>query len=135
MLYTNNQLKCISVKAPWAWAIAAGVKDVENRSWRTHYRGELGIHAGKTFTKYEHKEISTYCENNGLIIPDYNTLQSTFAGKVIAIVKVVDCIQNSRSMWAVPNCHHWVLEHLTPVGFVPLPAIGKQGFFRIEINK
>ncbi len=128
-------MKCISVKAPWAWAIAAGVKDIENRSWQTHYRGELGIHAGKSFRKSEHEKIFTYCEKNALIIPDYNALQSTVAGKVIAIVRVVDCIQNSKSTWAFPNYYHWVLEHLAPVDFVPLPAIGKQGFFIVEANK
>lgn len=30
---------------PWATAVAFVCKDVENRSWRTHYRGRLAIHA------------------------------------------------------------------------------------------
>lgn len=31
---------------PWASAIAFAGKDIENRTWRTHYRGPLAIHAG-----------------------------------------------------------------------------------------
>jgi hypothetical protein len=29
----------LSVRQPWAWLIVNGYKDVENRSWTTHYRG------------------------------------------------------------------------------------------------
>jgi len=33
-------------EAPWASLIIAGIEDVEDRTWRTKYRGPLGIHAG-----------------------------------------------------------------------------------------
>jgi hypothetical protein len=35
----------LSVKNPWSYLIAAGVKDVENRSWSTSYRGRMLIHS------------------------------------------------------------------------------------------
>ena len=38
-------VKIISVRQPWAWLIVAGHKDIENRTWRTSYRGRLLIHA------------------------------------------------------------------------------------------
>lgn len=31
--------RVLSIQQPWAWAIAAGHKRVENRSWSTRYRG------------------------------------------------------------------------------------------------
>lgn len=37
--------KCLSVRNPWGYLICAGLKDVENRTWKTDYRGELYIHA------------------------------------------------------------------------------------------
>ena len=40
----------LSVRQPWAWLLCEGLKDVENRNWRTNYRGELFIHAGKSFS-------------------------------------------------------------------------------------
>ena len=42
-------MKILSVRPEWAWAImfADPPKTVENRSWQTKYRGELGIHASK----------------------------------------------------------------------------------------
>ena len=39
-------MRVLSIHQPWAWLIAMSYKDVENRSWRTAYTGELLIHAG-----------------------------------------------------------------------------------------
>ncbi len=38
----------LTIRQPWAWAIVAGFKIIENRSWRTHYRGPLAIVASKS---------------------------------------------------------------------------------------
>ena len=40
------QLKCLTVRQPWAHAIIFRGKTVENRSWPSKYRGPLLIHAG-----------------------------------------------------------------------------------------
>lgn len=39
-------MKTLAVRQPWAWAIARGHKNVENRGWVTPHRGPLAIHAG-----------------------------------------------------------------------------------------
>lgn len=36
----------LSLDTPWAYMVASGVKWVENRSWRTDYRGRIYIHSG-----------------------------------------------------------------------------------------
>lgn len=36
-------MRILSVRQPWAWALVDGWKDVENRSWRTAYRGPIAI--------------------------------------------------------------------------------------------
>ena len=38
-------MKAISIRQPWAGLIAAGLKSIEVRSWRTSYRGPLIIAA------------------------------------------------------------------------------------------
>ena len=44
-----SQLRCLAVQQPFAWAICANVKDIENRSWQTKHRGTVVIVAsGKT---------------------------------------------------------------------------------------
>ena len=37
--------KALSIQQPWAWLIVNDHKDIENRDWRTHYRGPVLIHA------------------------------------------------------------------------------------------
>lgn len=40
-------MKAITVIQPWASLLAEGAKRYETRSWKTNYRGEILIHAGK----------------------------------------------------------------------------------------
>ena len=49
----NNRciMKVITIKQPWATLIAEGYKEYEFRTWRTKYRGEILIHAGKGIDK------------------------------------------------------------------------------------
>lgn len=45
----DSQLRCLAVQQPYAWAICAGIKNIENRSWQTKHRGTIVIVAsGKT---------------------------------------------------------------------------------------
>ena len=40
-------MKALSLTQPWASLVADGRKTTETRSWLTHYRGPLAIHATK----------------------------------------------------------------------------------------
>lgn len=51
-------VKCLSVRVPWSYLLCFGIKDVENRTWTTKYRGEIYIHSSGE-------------ERNGLIVPEY----------------------------------------------------------------
>ena len=42
-------MKALSVRAPWWWFILNCGKDVENRTWKTDFRGRILLHASKTF--------------------------------------------------------------------------------------
>ena len=42
----NVTAKAISIKQPWSYLIASGVKDIENRTWKTKFRGRVLIQVG-----------------------------------------------------------------------------------------
>ena len=44
-------MKAITIKQPYATLIAEGLKEYEFRTWKTKYRGEILIHAGKGVDK------------------------------------------------------------------------------------
>ena len=76
-------MKVLTIKQPWATLIMQGDKRFEFRSWKTNYRGELLIHAGKGIDKEAMKRLSKY-------IPE--DLPSE---KILGKVKLVDCIEMS----------------------------------------
>lgn len=43
-------LRAVTVRQPWAWAIARGLKVIENRTKPQPYRGRLLIHAGAAWS-------------------------------------------------------------------------------------
>lgn len=42
-------MKVLSIRQPWASLIVWNFKDIENRNWKTNYRGPLLIHASSKF--------------------------------------------------------------------------------------
>lgn len=72
-------MKVITVKQPFATLIAEGLKEYEFRTWKTKYRGEIFIHAGKGI---DHKAMKRY-EHLNLDYP---------LGCIIAKAKVTDCL-------------------------------------------
>lgn len=73
-------MKVLTIKQPFASLIASGLKEYEFRSWKTNYRGELLIHAGKSVDAEAMKRFESY----GLDYP---------RGCIIAQVQLTDCIK------------------------------------------
>ena len=73
-------MKAITIKQPYASLISEGIKEYEFRTWKTKYRGEILIHAGKQVDK-------TACER----FEKYNLEYKT--GCIIAKAKITDCIK------------------------------------------
>ena len=72
-------MKVITIKQPWATLIAKGYKEYEFRTWKTKYRGDILIHAGKGIDK----EAMTRFKDLNL---EY------LKGCIIAKAKITDCI-------------------------------------------
>lgn len=87
----------LSVRQPWAHLIVAGVKDVENRTWVTGYRGPLAIHAARVVDP-----------NASRLLPDLDASQLP-RGAIVGVVQLDRCERDNPSAWADPNRYHWVL--------------------------
>jgi hypothetical protein len=113
-------IKTLTVHNPWAWAIIFGGKDTENRSWPTPYRGRLIIHAGQ---KTDRPAI-TWLNDHGIDVP----VRALDRGVIIGMVDLVDCVQDSTSMWADHGAWHWVLKNPEPADFI-VPTRGQLGVY------
>lgn len=76
-------MKAITIKQPWASLIANGYKEYEFRTWKTNYRGEILIHAGKGIDKAAMKLF----EYLNLSYP---------SGVIIAKANLIDCVEVSK---------------------------------------
>lgn len=78
-------MKVITIKQPWATLITEGLKEYEFRTWKTKYRGDILIHAGKGVDK---KAMEMYKHLN-LEYP---------SGCIIAKATIKDCILIDKKM-------------------------------------
>lgn len=83
----GERMKVISLIQPWATLIALGEKTIETRSWKTSFRGVLGIHASKTIDKKacEIEPVKSILAKHGYTATNLPT------GAILATTKLVGC--------------------------------------------
>lgn len=119
-------MKAISIQQPWAWAIFNAGKDIENRTWKTNFRGKILIHAGK---KIDGPAYHTLKHEYGLLVPEDGNL---ITGCIVGSVEIVDCVTQSDSKWFT-GPYGFVLKN--PIQFeTPVPLIGQLGIFESGIG-
>lgn len=101
-------MKTLSIKQPWANLIATGKKNIENRTWKTNYRGKILIHATKYPKGFDKNQINLIETN--MTEEEYNA-SITNIGCIIGEVEIIDCVRDSQSKWAEKDCWNWVLKN------------------------
>ena len=96
----------LSVRQPYAWAIIAGIKDVENRSWSTKIRGRIFIHAGKN--KQGLNDGMDHLKKKG--VRKLPKEQDMIFGAIIGSVEIVDCVKKHGSKWFKKGGAGFLLE-------------------------
>lgn len=130
-------MKALSLREPFAALIAAGKKKIETRSWNTHYRGELYIHASAAKIKRNDLRAQELLE----LIPN----EPLRYGMVVCKCTLTDCRYMDaaflREMERKPleklcgdyreGRYAWILEDIEvlPVSF---PAKGMLGLWTLE---
>lgn len=125
----------LSIQQPWAWLIVNGIKDIENRDWRTTFRGPVLIHTG---LRIDQRAAQAVRAGQHPVTGDRslegNCYPATLmhpvdVGGIIGVAEVVDCVAESRSEWFVGD-YGFVLRNAHPLPFMPLK--GQLGFFKAE---
>jgi len=115
-------VKALSFRQPWAWAILNRGKDIENRTWNTNFRGEIYIHASKTFDL----DGQEYLLSKDICSP---TKHFTQKGGIVGTVEIVDCVTKSDSEWFF-GPYGFVFENPKEMLFTPYK--GQLGFFNVD---
>lgn len=129
-------MKVITIKQPFATLIAEGIKEYEFRTWKTKYRGEILIHAGKGVNK---KAMEKFAHLN-LEYP---------SSAIIAKVNLIDCVVIDDKMRKVlqeknPLVYENVIKHTDWEGYgfqlekvekiEPIPINGKLSLWDYDLE-
>jgi len=151
-------MKQLTVKNPWAQLICEGIKDIENRTWKTNFRGRVLIYSSEIPAIKQSKIQSKnpldclsrdqllslgdkkYCCGDGL-----NQFHLYKNKAIIGSVEIVDCVVNHPSIWAEKTneidfqagkpIYNWVLAN--PILFdKPIENVkGKLSFWEYEFSE
>ncbi len=131
-----NYLYALTVKQPYASLIVGGIKDIENRTWLTNFRGRILIHAAaQPYKKIACEVLNSLQYANVFTQNKLSTLNGP-NGSIIGSVEIIDCVVNHASIWAekhyVPfKPYNWVLAN--PILFEkPIPAKGRLQIWKYD---
>ena len=127
-------MKALTIKQPWATLIMQGDKRFEFRSWKTNFRGDVLIHAGKGLDKEAVIRLKKY-------LPDELPM-----GKILGKVTITDCVPMSDEFakmlskensdiytsHSFSNNYGFKIENVE-VFDTPIDAKGQLGFWNIEL--
>lgn len=119
-------MRAVTVRQPWAWAIAHGFKDIENRSWTPRVDpGELiAIHAGAAAPDFEDVERVKKLVGRRGKVPDVFD-----CGCVVAVARYRGAVASSRSRW-FSGPLGWVLYGARAL-HVPVDCKGQLGLWHL----
>lgn len=121
----------LSIRQPWAWAILNLGKDIENRRWRTNFRGTFLIHASSTMSPDEYRDFisfaAPFADHDKLCaLPDIGQLP---LGGIVGQVELTDCVAASTSPWFTRNIFGFTLANPVALPFKAVP--GQLRFFEV----
>ena len=132
-------MKALSVLPPWWWFILHGYKDIENRDWRTSFRGTVYLHVGKTFHYEEIVDdiwMISHRMPDARVPESFTTGVAPFvmdlklsAGCLVGKVDIVGCVTESSSPWFFGK---YGFQLANPVALPrPIPFRGMPGLFDV----
>lgn len=141
-----TNIPVLTVRQPWASVIVWGYKGIENRNWKTKYRGPILIHAAKEYDKNYSKSLRKF---NPYLVFDVSQICSLSKkhadrifhkmdlprGRIIGMTNLdhIDYDWPNENIWAQRDSNwHWHLK--ASIEFENYSEIinGQLGLWRIK---
>ena len=128
---------------PWAWMVASGDKDVENRTWTTSYRGPFLVHAALGMSANDYLRAYRWVEERfgrdyaAERIPSVdNLVRGAIIGRAVITgveefdLDPVDCVR----AWHMHEQYGFRLHDRSAIP-VPVPHRGGLGLRKLDLAK
>lgn len=128
-------MRALTVRQPWAWLIAAGLKDIENRDWKLPAAAigiEIALHASKAVDRGEVADVFADLRRTKRVPrPPRITLADleAQAGCILGLVTFSGATEHSDSPWFVGR-YGWQIASVRQFA-KPIPARGALGFWTL----
>lgn len=136
-----TSLRALTIHQPYAWAIAAGLKPVENRTWMTYHQGPIAIHAGVgAGPKWQFQNaVEHVADLTGRTVQDV-IKACQVRGAVVAVATLTEVCSEARyrawsvrdacecGPWSVGRSLHFRLADVRALP-EPVPVKGSQQFW------
>ena len=124
-------MKALSSRQPWPGLITMGYKPVENRTWHTHYRGRVAIHASQGMTRDDYDDCVAFLRSHPSLRHIVDALPAPKdlpRGGIVGKANLVACTRAHESPFYTGEFAH-VLQGAEPVAFQPCK--GALGYFKL----
>lgn len=130
----------LSLRSPWPWVILRPdvtdpaeratlgvdqIKDIENRTWPTKFRGPVLVHCSKSF---DLEGLIWIQREIGLIVP----VQPM--GGIVGVVTITDCVTHSDSPWFF-GPYGFMLAEARPLPFMACKGTIFPKFWPVEYRE
>jgi hypothetical protein len=114
-------VKALSIRQPWAWLLAHGYKDVENRNWKTNVRGRILLHASK---RLDYDGLDWVRDT----FPHIPLPENFEQGGLVGAANLTDCVSELyRNPWF---CGTYGFVMKDAIAFPIIPLIGQLTMFK-----
>ncbi len=127
-------MKALSIRHPWVEAILAGAKTIEIRARPTRHRGELLLHASRTWTRRETEAV----EQLRALGLDARRPPPERTGAILGKARLVDCRLMTEADWPPAlleprsgRLWAWELAAAEPLP-APVPLTGRRTLFEVD---
>lgn len=159
-LLTGAPLRAITLTQPWATLVADHHKRIETRSWKTYYRGLIGIHSAKSLWPVDGiKGLRVLCQKEPFhsSLQKYDDVGQLPRGHIVALAELVSVVPLEEILGKErfevtgaegetyqylldekelalgnyePTRFAWLLDAVTPLS-QSVPAIGQQALWDV----
>lgn len=137
------QIRCISLRQPWASLVALGEKQVETRSWQIRFRGVLGIHASRRVRPEDAALLSREPFQSSLLRGGIASPLDLPTGHIVGMCRIIACEPHTPDFIAslsarerafgtyAPGRWGWLISDPHPLP-QPIPARGRLGIWTAD---